>query len=410
MQGGEKLNLDQIRALLKATVELRFAGHSRQEVYGWIEATLNEHGYRKQSREAKGVLREYISKITGLSRAQVTRLISRHAPCGEVKETIYRRHRFASTYTRADVELLAAVDEAHDTLNGAATKKVMEREFSEYGKAEYERISKLSVAHIYRLRGSRTYRNRRVNFTKTKPTAVTIGERRCPQPEGRPGFLRVDTVHQGDLDGIKGVYHINAVDEVTQWEVVVCVPRICEAYVEPAIRAMLAQFPFRIQGFHSDNGSEFINYGISDLLKTLLVEQTRSRPRRSNDNGLVEAKNGAVIRKHMGYTYIAADDAPKVQRFYESHFNAYLNYHRPCGQVEIKVDDKGKQRRVYATYATPWESFSKLLDASQYLKPGFTMNDYERKAEAESDTEAARGMQLAKQKLFANLQPARANR
>ena len=123
MQGGEKLNLDQIRALLKATVELRFAGHSRQEVYGWIEATLNEHGYRKQSREAKGVLREYISKITGLSRSQVTRLISRHAPCGEVKETIYRRHRFASTYTRADVELLAAVDEAHDTLNGAATKR-----------------------------------------------------------------------------------------------------------------------------------------------------------------------------------------------------------------------------------------------------------------------------------------------
>ena len=91
------------------------------------------------------------------------------------------------------MELLAAVDEAHDTLNGAATKKVMEREFSEYGKAEYERISKLSVAHIYRLRGSRTCRNRRVNFTKTKPTVVMIGERRCPQPQGRPGFLRVDT-------------------------------------------------------------------------------------------------------------------------------------------------------------------------------------------------------------------------
>lgn len=130
MQGGGKLNLEQIRGLLKATVKLRFAGHCRKEMYEWIEATLNEHGYRKGSREMKGVLREYIGKITGLSRAQVTRFIARHAPYGEVKETIYRRHRFASTYTRADVELLAAVDEAHDNLNGAATKEVKEREFS----------------------------------------------------------------------------------------------------------------------------------------------------------------------------------------------------------------------------------------------------------------------------------------
>ena len=52
---------------------------------------------------------------------------------------------------------------------------------------------------------------------------------------------------------------------------------------------MLAQFPFRILGFHSDNGSEFINYKVAELLNKLLIEQTKSRPRRSNDNGLVEA-------------------------------------------------------------------------------------------------------------------------
>jgi transposase InsO family protein len=407
MQGGEKLSLEQIRALLEATIELRFAGHSQKEVYGWLEATLNEHGYRKQSREGKGVLRDYIGKMTGLSRAQMTRLIGKHAESGEVRETIYRRHRFASTYTRADIELLAAVDEAHETLNGAATKKILQREFGEYGKSEYQRLGCISVAQMYRLRQSRTYRSRRVNISKTKPTTIAIGERRRPEPEGRPGFIRVDTVHQGDKDGVKGVYHINAVDEVTQWEVVVCVARICEAFVKPAIAAMLAQFPFKIQGFHSDNGSEFINYTVGDLLKTLLIEQTKSRPRRTNDNGLIEAKNGAVIRKHMGYTYIAADNAPKIERFYESIFNGYLNFHRPCGQVKNVTDSKGRQRPTYPSYATPWEVFRKLPDAGRYLKPGVTLNALDCVAKAESDTEAARRMQDAKRKLFLEFQPAR---
>jgi transposase InsO family protein len=120
----------------------------------------------------------------------------------------------------------------------------------------------------------------------------------------------VDTVHQGDeVEGGKGVYHINALDEVTQWEIVAATPYISEAWLEPLLAAMLEQFPFRIHGFHSDNGSEFINHTVAKLLKKLLAEQTKSRPRHSNDNGLVEAKNGAVIRKHMGYSFIAPGHA-----------------------------------------------------------------------------------------------------
>ena len=87
---------------------------------------------------------------------------------------------------------------------------------------------------------------------KTRPTTVQIGERRKPHPKGQPGFLRLDTVHQGDQPGggAKGIYHINAVDEVTQWEVVGAVERISEAYLEPVLKTMLRQFPFRILGFH----------------------------------------------------------------------------------------------------------------------------------------------------------------
>ena len=407
MQGGEKLSLEQIQAMLKATVEVRFAGHCRTEKYVWIEATLNEHGYRKQDRKGKGTLREYIQKMTGLSKAQVTRLIAKHAPSGEVRGKEYRRHIFPRTYSRGDIELLAGVDEAHDTLNGSATKKVMKREVNEYGKVEYENLSGISVAHLYRLRQSKPYRQKRVNITKTKATAIAIGQRRCPEPNGRPGYLRVDTVHQGDQEGVKGVYHINAVDQVTQWEVIVCVPRISEEYVKPALIELLKQFPFQIHGFHSDNGSEFINRMVGDLLEKLLIEQTKSRPRRSNDNGLVESKNGAVIRKHMGYTYIAAENAPKVERFYQTHFNNYVNFHRPCGQAKIVTDRKGKQKRTYPSYATPWEVLSQLPEASNYLKEGVTLNSLEVIAKAMSDTDAGRKMQEAKRKLFLGFLPTR---
>ena len=168
---------------------------------------------------------------------------------------------------------------------------------------------------------------------------------------------------------------------------------------------MLAQFPFKLRGFHSDNGSEFINRNVAKMLKKLLIEQTKSRPRRSNDNGLVEAKNGAVIRKHMGYNHIAAPQAERVQRFYEEHLNDYLNFHRPCGQAEILTDAKGKQRTVYRRYETPWEVYRKLPNASRYLKPGQTVEVLKKKASAESDTDAAKRMQQAKRILIADLFP-----
>jgi transposase InsO family protein len=407
MQGGEKLSLEQIRALLEASQEVRFAGHSRHEIYDWAGKTLREQDYAKLGRADKGLVRSYVGKMTGQSRAQVTRLIGKYVATGQVRPTVYRRRRFPTRYTRIDTACLAAVDEAHDTMSGPATRKILEREFEEYGRREYERLARISVAQLYRLRKSKTYRTRMAAFTKTKPTAVAIGERRRPQPEGRPGYLRVDTVHQGDRDGVKGVYHINAVDEVTQWQVVACVPQISEAWLEPALYSMLAQFPFKIRGFHSDNGSEFINHNVAEMLKKLLVQQTKSRPRRSNDNGLVEAKNGAVIRKHMGYAHIAAPQAARVQLFYEEHLNDYLNFHRPCGQVEVLTDAKGKQRRVYRKYETPWEAFRKLPKPGSFLKSGETLRGLTRKARAESDTDAAKRMQEAKRILFTDVFPAR---
>lgn len=395
------MSLEQIRAFLDASEEIQFEAAEREEVYGWVTRTLCEQEYWKQSRGVKGMLRRYLGKITGLSRAQVTRLISRYRESGAVRERTYQRNRFAKRYTRADIELLAAVDEAHETLSGPATQKILYREFHDYGDRRYQRLAGISVAHLYNLRKSRAYRETRIVYQKTRPVQVAIGERRRPDPQGRPGYLRIDTVHQGDQEGVKGVYHINAVDEVTQWQVVGATSQISEAALIPVLEAMLRQFPFRIRGFHSDNGSEFINHTVAKLLNKLLVEQTKSRPRHSNDNGLAEAKNGAVIRKHMGYGHIASAHAQAIEAFYEQSFNPYLNFHRPCGVPEARTNARGRQQRIYRWYATPWEILRQLPDLARHLRPEITVANLERMARAQTDTQAAHTMQEAKRKLFA---------
>jgi transposase InsO family protein len=403
MQDGEKLNLEQIREFLEASQNLQFEARDRRQIYEWVTNILRQHRYGQQGRAAKGLLRHYLIKMSGMSRAQMTRLVAEYRAKGEVKAGGYRRHRFASKYTRADMALLASVDEAHETLSGPATRQILRREYSEYGQVAYERLATISVAQIYRLRKRAAYRQRRLHFTKTRPTPLAVGERRRPEPAGRPGYLRVDTVHQGDREGVKGVYHINAVDEVTQWQVVGCTPAISEAWLKPLLESMLKQFPFVIRGFHSDNGSEFVNHTVANLLGKLLIEQTKSRPRHSNDNGLVEAKNGAVIRKHMGYSHLAAPHAEGIQQFYQEHFNSYLNFHRPCAQADVEVDARGKQQRRYRRYQTPLETLLASSQPKQYLRRGVTLKSLQEIARRMSDTQAARQMQQAKQSLFGEM-------
>ena len=407
MQANEKLSLEQIRAFLEGSEEVLFEGHNRQEVYGWVEQTLRQQRYGELKRSGRGLVKRYLAKMTGLGRAQITRMVSLYQRGEEVKPKAYRRRRFVRRYTREDIAQLAGVDEAHEVLSGPATRKILQRAHYDFQEPGYERLAELSVAQLYRLRKSSTYRKYGMVYQSTRPTKVAIGERRRPEPDGRPGYLRVDTVHQGDLDGVKGVYHVNVVDEVTQWEVLGATEQISEAYLQPVLKGILAQFPFKIRSFHSDNGSEFINHTVAGLLNKLLIEQTKSRPRHSNDNGLAEAKNGAVVRKHMGYTHIPAPHAAAIEAFYEKYFNPYVNFHRPSGVPEEVVSAKGKVRRIYRWYATPWEILRQLPGLAGHLKVDVTIADLERQASAQTDTAAARAMQAAKQKLFASFRPRR---
>ena len=265
--------------------------------------------------------------MTGLSRAQTARLIWQYRATGRIRDRRGPPTRpFPRRYTGEDIRLLAEVDALHGTLSGPATRKRCERAYQVFADPRFERLARISNGHLYNLRHSTTYQRRRGNVEKTRAVHIRIGERRRPHPQGRPGFVRADTVHQGDLDGAKGLYHINLVDEVTQFQLIGSVQRISEHFLLPVLEALLGSFPFVIEGFHADNGSEFVNHQVARLLNKLHIGQfTRSRPRRSNDNALAESKNGSVVRKHFGHAHIPSRFATEVNEFAQHVLSPYLS-------------------------------------------------------------------------------------
>ena len=431
-------SINELKELLANLDGQTFVAENKAEAYDWIEGQLKRYRYDRLRKKERRVVRQYIQTYTGYSTSQLTRLIKGWTETRKVRLKVYKRHKFATHYTRDDIVLLAGVDTAHNLLSGPATRCILEREYTVFGRQEFERLSRISASHIYNLRKTFTYHNNAVVFTHTKGNAkVTLGERRKPEPNGRPGFLRVDSVHQGDAvndevnaaDGNthertdkpsssrdknnrekggeydsqskKGVYHINFVDEVTQYEFVACVETIGDRDMLPVLEAALAAFPFVIHEFHADNGSEYINKLVAKLLNRLHIKLSKSRPRRHNDNALVETKNGGIIRKAIGYGHIPKQHAGKINAWYVFWFNDYLNYHRPCAFATVRRTAKGKEKLQYKPkdYQTPYEKLKSLPHASSHLKEGVSFDQLDKVAYAMSDTKYATRMERAKQQL-----------
>lgn len=396
-------SLEQIRNFLKASLDLKLKPVSKQETYEWLQSLLLNIGYRKLKKQDKTAVKEYIKKVTGYCEKQVKRLLKKHRD-GTLKWKKWQKGCFRAVYSENDIALLHGVDKVH-RLSGPATKNILEREHEIFNKAEYANLANISSSHIYNLRKRPWYLRKGKNFDETKSVVVPIGKRVKPRPNGCPGFLRIDTVHQGDFGNKKGIYHINVVDEVTQFEFVFSVPAISELYLKPVLENLYILCPFVIINFHSDNGSEYINKVVEEILNRLHIKQTKSRPRRHNDNALVETKNGSIIRKHFGYFHIPAteENADMLNLFCQKWFMPYLNYHRPCGFATTKVDHKGKEKKTYETYLTPYEKLKSLPNAESYLKRHIFFEDLDKIAYAESDTEFAVKMKNEKENVFQKL-------
>lgn len=399
--------MNEMRDFVRGSSSMQLSFDDKSQAYVWLQKLLKRVRYHQLSKADKGLVRAYVMALTGYRPAQVTRLIRQQRRTGKIARRPSSRNIFTRRYTREDVLALAEIDNAHDRLSGPAVLRLCVRAYDQFGDDRYERLAGISVAHLYNLRGTRTYRRLTTTFTKTQSTTTMIGERRKPRPDGRPGFIRVDTVHQGDLDKQKGVYHINLVDEVTQWEVVVCVEAITEKQMVPALEAALELFPFLLHNFHADNGSEYINRRVAGLLERLLVKLTKSRAYHSGDNGLAETKNGSVIRKALGHGHIPQIHAPVINDWYKQWFIPYLNFHRPCGYRTTTVNPKtGKKTHKYPAkdYRTPYEVLQLLPAAEATLRSGITFAKLDQLAYAMSDTDWAVATAKAKERMLQAIQ------
>lgn len=401
------VSITQLKSFLKEVAVVNFSinnigNKNKQEMYDWVETVVTRFRYFSLKKKDKSLVLKYIEKITRRSRPQIKKLIKKKKNWGRIKLSVTKKNVFPTLYNTSDIARLIETDNAHSRLSGPATRKILQREYLVFEKIQYERISHISAPHIYNLRKKRQYQSNILFIGKTQAVSRNIGERKKPQSLGKPGYLRVDSVHQGDKDKEKGVYHINLVDEVTQWEILGCAEGISEEFLAPLLEELLARFPFIILGFHSDNGSEYINYVVAEILKKMLIEQTKSRSRRTNDNALVEGKNGAVIRKHMGCVHIQKKYAKSINQFYRENMDEYINFHRPSGFATVTKDNRGKEIKKYDQYLTPYEKLISIPNFEQYLKSEFSASSLEVISKKQSDNESAQKMQNAKSKLFKN--------
>lgn len=355
--------------------------------YFWIDKTIKNLKYKRQKKHIKVIIQKYLILMTNYSKPHLKRLI-RKAVKGKLKYIKRKPNRksFTRKYNNQDILLLAQMDKFMEHPNGISLKKNLEDMFNIFKKEEYSNIKNISPAHIYRLINKHNfYREKSERFSGTKPVKNTLVKRIKPEPLGQPGYIRVDTVHSGEIDGVSGGYFINFCDEVLQWEILLFVETISERHLLPILEIAIDLFPYKIINFHSDNGSEFINKLTVQLLTKLQINQSKSRPRRHNDNALIETKNGSVVRTHFGYYFVEGKYAPQVNQFLIHYFNKYLNFYRASLYPTEHITDKGKVIKKYKNASTPFAKIKELFPEGNYLKENITY-DILQKQNQELDT------------------------
>ena len=363
MNDVQLVTLEQLRGFLAGAVDLGLTPRPTRGSLWPYQSVLKRFKYPLQSKAHRGLIRRYLRRVTGYSRPQLSRLIAQYLHSGRLVQR-YRATTtsYARKFTPEDIVLLAELDSLHGTLSGPATRVLLQRAFHRFGQASYERLATISVSHLYNLRAKPALPTAPGPLQQDPDPAQ---QHRHPARARSRGSSRVHP-HRHRPSGRsrrhQGLYHINAVDIVTQWQLVATCEQISEAYLLPVIAELLAGFPFVVLGFHSDGGGEYINHDVAKLLEKLRVEFTRSRPQHTNDNALVESKNGSVIRKQFGYAHIAQRFAGDMNAFCGDFLNPYVNFHRPCYFSIEEIDAKGKIRKRYPhqLIMTPFDKLKAL--------------------------------------------------
>lgn len=218
-------SLEDVRAFLAGSTTMEFSITEQDERYRWIEQPLQRFHYRTLGRSERGVVLRYLQRVSCYSRQTLTRLVAQYQPSGELR----RRQRTVPGFQRNHT--LKMPDCWMSCMAGAAAKKLCERMYRVHGDARFESLSHISVSLLDNLRRAAGYPRQRRHFEKTRLTRAQIAQRRKPDPRVGTPAIRASIPSIRAIWTASRGYHINAVDEVTQFRCVFSVQRIGERFL-----------------------------------------------------------------------------------------------------------------------------------------------------------------------------------
>jgi hypothetical protein len=311
------------------------------------------------------ILEEFIA-ATGYHDKSAIRVLNTSP---EPKRRLTRRR--PSLYDEAARGALIVLWEASDRVCGKRLKALLPillpaLERNGHLKLEIEircKILSMSAATIDRL----LQMPRRATLTKKAPRVMPEPRRRIKMrtfadwKEPPPGNMEMDLVaHCGEVNRGSYVHSLVLTDIATGWtEAAPIVVREGSVVVETLERIRLG-LPFALTGLDVDNGSEFVNNRLIDYCLSHGIELTRSRPYRKNDQAWIEQKNGAVVRKLLGYRRFEGLGAARVITRLYGASRLFVNFFQPSFKLAAKQRDGAKVTKRYYPPQTPCE---RLLQA-----------------------------------------------
>jgi len=320
--------------------------------------------YRPAKRAEKGRILDELCATTGWHRKHAVRALRQRETVmpGEVEASRERRRRYGATIKDA----LTALWEASDRVCGKRLKVMiptllpaLERNGRlTLDESDRARVLAISAATIDRLLGDVRVaasggKRRRAGFYSAIRREVpirTFNDWKSPPP----GFCEVDMVaHGGTSVAGSFIQTLTMVDVATGWTE--CLPLVTRdgSLVVEAMKHARSLFPWLLRGVDFDNDSAFMNDVVVPWCREQKLEVTRSRAYKKNDQAFVEQKNGAVVRRLMGYgRFDGVETARLMARLYAAA-RLYVNFFQPSFKLKEKRREGAKVIKRYHVPSTP---------------------------------------------------------
>jgi hypothetical protein len=322
-----------------------------------LEALRNR--YRGASRAAKALILDEVMDLASCHRKHAIRLLSGRGQTSSARILVHRR-----VYDDAVREALIILWEAADRICGKRLKVILPsliKAMEQHGHLTLDTMVRqhlltVSAATIDRLlapmRGQAHGRkNRKIANRPSKQIPIrTFADWHDPAP----GFLEIDFVAHGG-SSVEGcfLWSLVATDVCSGWTEAVALLAREQSLVVEGLEVLKRQFPVPIRGIDSDNDSTFINDTLVDYCKQNGIEFTRSRAYRKNDQAWIEQKNGAVVRRFVGYERFSGVVAGQILAQLYQAVRLYVNFFQPSFQLLSKQREGAKVKKKYRQPATP---------------------------------------------------------